>query len=323
MQRSTKAGCGVLVVALFLLSGGMLGCHPSHVQGITDDVSPFAVRQTGLLAPSDLVEASGVVASRREAGLLWMINDGGHPPALYALQTDGKEAGRVMVRGALNTDWEDLAGFERNGRSFILIADVGDNRAVRSSSRIYVVEEPSRNGAGRLPAYVEVAWTVDFRYAEGPRDCEGVAVDPRAGQMLLVTKRTQPPQIYTLPLQPPEDGSVQTARRVGEMPLIPPPTAQDRIVHPRMGAVFSQPTALDIRSDNRLAVVLTYKNAYLFSRTPGATWAACLEGKPATVALPALKQKEAVCFGRNGRTIYITTEQRPAPLLEVVLPSRY
>jgi hypothetical protein len=276
-----------------------------------------------VLAHTGLVEASGVVSSRREAGLLWMVNDGGHPAALYALKTDGGDEGRVIVRGALNTDWEDLAGFERNGRAYILIADVGDNQAVRSTSRLYVVEEPLRSGSGRFPASVAVAWYVDFRYADGPRDCEGVAVAPRAGRILLVTKRTQPPQLYALPLQPSAEGAVQTARRVGEIPLIPPPTAQDRIARPRMGALFSQPTALDIRSDGRLAVVLTYKSAYLFPRAPKTTWTAALAGKPVPVALPALKQKEAACFGRSGRTLYVTTEQRPAPLLAVDLAPRF
>jgi hypothetical protein len=36
--------------------------------------------------------------------------------------------------------------------------------------------------------------------------------------------------------------------------------------------------------------------------------------------LPDLKQKEAACFGWSGRTVYITTERRPAPLLRVDLP---
>lgn len=321
MQRPNRVGFGILAAFVFFAACGVQGCRGPQVRdGLDAPRTALRAQRTGHLAHTDLVEASGMVHSRREDGLLWLINDGGHPPALYAVATNGGDRGRVIVDGARNTDWEDLAAFDLNGRNFLVIADVGDNRAVRKTRRIYVVEEPRRDNAGVFPEAVGVAWQFAFRYADGPRDCEGVAVAPRAGQILLITKRTQPPQLYALSLEPPEEGRLQTARRVGAVPRIPPPTVQDRRGRPRLGGFLSQPTAMDIRADNRLAVVLTYKDAYLFPRATGTTWAAALANKPVAVALPDLKQKEAVCFDRRGRTVYITTEQRPAPLLGVSLP---
>jgi hypothetical protein len=256
--------------------------------------------------------------SRREADLIWVVNDSGHPAVLYAVRTDGHDQGQVAVTGAVNIDWEDLAGFERAGRPYILIADVGDNRAVRDTVRIYIVAEPARRTTGGFPARMTVAWQFDFRYEDGPRDCEGVGVDTREGRILLVTKRTTPPQIYALPLQPAVDG-VQTARRIGTVPRIPPPTTRDLITNPRFGALQSQPTALDIRSDNRLAVVLTYKDAYLFPRQAGEAWGTALGRQPLVVTLPRLKQKETGCLTPDGRRLYVSSEQRPTPLLAVDL----
>lgn len=321
MQKPNRVGLGILAAFVFVATCGVQGCRRPPVRdGLDAPRTAFRVRETGHLAHADLVEASGMVHSRREDGLLWMINDGGHPPALYAVAINGGDQGRVIVDGARNTDWEDLAAFDLDGRSFLVIADVGDNQAVRKTSRIYVVEEPRRDHAGVFPGAVGVAWRFDFRYEDGPRDCEGVAVAPHAGQILLITKRTQPPQLYALALQPPEERILQTARRVGAVQQIPPPTVLDRMGRPRLGGFLSQPTAVDIRADNRLAVVLTYKDAYLFPRAPKTSWAAALASKPLKIALPDLKQKEAVCFDRRGRSLYITTEQRPAPLLRVSLP---
>ena len=41
----------------------------------------------------------------------WAVNDSGDEPRLYALRKDGRDRGTLRVRGATNTDWEDLAAF--------------------------------------------------------------------------------------------------------------------------------------------------------------------------------------------------------------------
>ncbi|MGD8242184.1 MAG: hypothetical protein PVF59_05135 [Desulfobacterales bacterium] len=313
---SQCSGAVVLWMVVVLLSG----CRALNApEGTKPERPVFDIRQTGSVRNPALIEASGMAHARREPGLLWMVNDGGHPAELFAVGTDGRDEAQVEVEGAVNTDWEDLAGFELGGRAFILIADVGDNHAVRDSVDIYVVAEPARQASGRFPSRIAIAWQFRFRYEDGPRDCEAAGVDPHAEQILLITKRTTPPQIYALPLRP-AAGLVATARRVGEVPWIPPPTDADLIADPRWGAIKSQPTALDIRSDNRLAAVLTYKDAYLFPRATGETWPAALGREPLTVRLPPLKQKETAAFDPKGRKINVSTEQRPTPLLEVDLP---
>ncbi len=306
---------GLGLVAAFLLGGCRASTSPAEEANRT---SAFQVRQVGLVANPALVESSGMAASRRDDDLLWMVNDGGHPAVLYAMGADGRDRGQVAVEGAVNTDWEDLAAFEEAGQPYILIADVGDNKAVRDTSRIYVVAEPLRRSAGGFPRHAAVAWQFDFRYEDGPRDCEGVGVDTRSGMILLITKRTTPPQVYRLPLKPRPD-TLTTARRVATVPRIPPPTAHDLAADPRFGALRSQPTALDIRRDNRLAVVLTYKDAYLFVRQTSESWTTALARTPLTIILPELKQKESGCLTPDGRRLYVSTEQRPTPLLVVNL----
>lgn len=144
-------------------------------------------RRTGVLGDDDLSESSGVAVSRRHAGVLWSINDSGHPAALFATDTLGRPLGRVRVSGAENVDWEAVAaGTCGDGAGTCLyIADTGDNRERRTWVRLYRVAEPALGGgAARATAPAAV---LRLRYPGGPRDVEAMFVD-RRGAVHLVTK---------------------------------------------------------------------------------------------------------------------------------------
>ena len=307
--------CIAIGAAVFIVSECLALMAPGSGR---PPLSGCKVYQAGLIANPALSEASGMVCSRREADLLWVVNDAGNPMVLFAVKTDGGDHGRVAVEGARNTDWEDLAIFEREGKSYILIADVGDNHADRETGHIYVVKEPVRQTTGNFPATIAVEWHFRFCYEDGPRNCESVAVDSRTGEIVLLTKRITSPQIYTLPLNP-SARAIVMARHVGEVPGMPLLTARDVITKLCDGVWPSQPTALDIRRDNRLAVVLTYKDAYLFPRAAEETWATALAREPWRIRLPKLEKQETACFSSDGRTIYVSTEKQRPPLLGVHL----
>jgi hypothetical protein len=308
--------CLRFLVAFSLL--GILNCSwPGEgASPAVSDPSPYTTaRAVGRLGDARLVECSGMDASRSNPGMLWAVNDGGDGPFLYALAEDGRSLGRVCVRGARNRDWEGLDTFRWQGRAMILIADVGDNRARHEMHTLYVVPEPPLTGdAFGASAAVDVAWRIVFMYPDGPRDAEGVAVDAEAGEVLVLTKRDQPPLLFAVPLLPSPDKSPVTARRVAPVEGIPPPSAVD--LTRKYGLFVSQPTALDLSADGRRLLVLTYKHAYLFPRESGASWTAALRGAPHQIPLPTdhkdLSQREAICFGHDDRAIFVTSEGRGA-----------
>jgi len=78
-------------------------------------------------------------------------------------------------------------------------------------------------------------------------------------------------------------------------------------------------TGMDISGDAARAVVLTYGDAYEYTRRPEQTWAQAFQQRPRRVRLPARRQGEAVCYGRRGQALFVTSEQRPAPLWVVPL----
>ena len=282
--------------------------------------APFgdAIRAGELEQPA-LDETSGLAASRRRPDLLWAVNDSGSPPRLYAVGIDGRDRGAVDLAGATNVDWEDLASFELDGRPHLLVADVGDNVARRASVTLYVLEEPPLEGdrfAGGSTA--QVAWTIEIVYEDGPLDCEAVAVDPVGERVLLASKRTEPARLYEAPLRPSSgDAGRVTAVRVAEIPNVPRPTEADLEEDPRFGSFRSQITALDVSADGRELVAVTYKDAYRFVRGGGETWGQAVSGMPQLIPLPRMVQTEAGAYDRDGAALFVTTEQRPAPLFRL------
>jgi hypothetical protein len=288
------------------------------------DRAPFgAARPVGRLADERLVECSGMDVSATAEGLFWAVNDGGHGPFLYALREDGRSLGRVRVRGARNRDWEGLDTFRWRGRPMILIADFGDNKAQHDMHTLYIVHEPRLNRGRPGPSAVaDVAWRIVFTYPDRHHDAEGVAVDRAGKKVLVLTKRDTPPLLFELPLEPLSPGRPVVARKVASVGRIPPPSASDLLQ--KYGPVMPQPTALDISADGRKAVVLTYKHAYLFERGGRETWSAAFNGDPIQIPLPLpwdasdLRQREAICFSPDDRSLFVTSEGRGAGIFRLV-----
>ena len=282
---------------------------------------PLNTSRTGYLENESIKEASGLAASRLRDDLLWVINDGGNAPQLYAVSTDGRDLGSVRVEGAENRDWEDLASFEYKGSAYLAIADVGDNAARHKTCTIYVVEEPVITDAHLSDdASVEPVWRITFRYEDGPRDSESIAIDLPNNRILLLSKRTMPPVLYGLQLFPFGNASGHVAERLTEVPNIQKGVTKHDLTGNLLdpNPYHTMPTAMDISPDGSLLAVLTYQRIYLFRRHDHQNWVSAIHRLPEVFALPRLSQAEALCFGPDGRTIFVTSEKRPAPLVRIV-----
>ena len=316
----------LFIVAAGILAGIFLSAMAAErkVPEPLSESSYSDARQIGNLTDPVLREVSGIAASRRRGDILWVINDGGNGSFLYAISLDGGTRGVFNIKGIRNRDWEDLASFTMDGKAFLLIPDVGDNAARRRETVLYIVEEPvipqtHTPVRGDLP----VLRRIHFRYEDGPRDCEAVAVDNDAGAIFLLSKRDVSPRLYELPLATAEGAGPATARFLSEVTSIPVPSEEDLLEDPIFGRLRYQPTAMDIDPSGRVAVILTYKHAYRYERAPTETWKTAFSRPPQILKLPELKQAEALAFGYDGHTIFVTSERRPpeesrpAPLLRI------
>ncbi len=270
---------------------------------------------SGRLENPALIEASGFARSHRDPARLWAINDSGHAAVLYALGFDGAHQGTLTLLGVENDDWEDLASVVRDGAPYLLVADTGDNLSRKALRTLHAVFEPAL--AGAPDARAAPAWSLVFRFEDGPRDCEAVAVDPVSGEILLLSKRDVPARLYALawPEAVGADAAAPAlARFVAEVRNIPQPTRLDGAGLFPIGPWLAQPTAMAISPAGDAALVLTYGAAYRFARTGSASWAEAFRALPTRLRVPPLRGYESIGFSPDGRSLFLAIEGRGAPI---------
>lgn len=263
----------------------------------------------GLVTDPAMDEISGMAASRTHPGDFWAINDSGNSAQLHLMDGSGQHRGSVAVAGVANIDWEDLASFELDGKPYLLVADTGDNGGLRRDLVLHVFEEPTD-----LASPPKLAWSLRFRWPDGPRDCEAVAVDPKRGEVLLLSKKRVPPELFRLPLRP--DGDKEAvAELIGTLPGIEQPDAGDLRRSPIYGRYRAQVTGADLSPNGRVLAVLNYRSVHFLVRPANGDWEPVLQEKPSHLTLPWMPQAEAIAFALDGQSLVIGSEQLPSPLL--------
>ncbi len=259
-------------------------------------------RQLAVLANQAIDESSGIAASRRTPGVFWTHNDSGSDARIYAFDTEGKDLGSCLLAGVQAYDWEDITSFTWNGKPYLLIGDTGNNGLAAAVQMLHLVEEPAVDEAkGVLVDTVPVVQTIYYSYEDDHRNCEALAIDPADRTILLVTKeRDGQCCVYALPW--PENSSSQETALVAR-----------RIASPRVPSI----TGMDISADGRRAVLIAYLNAFEFTRGENEPWAKVFSRPPREIPVPDRLQGESICYGQDGKTIYLTSEKLPTPLLEI------
>lgn len=249
------------------------------------------VLSTGVLAERRLTESSGVVASRRHPGIYWTINDSGNGPGLFATDSSGRAVAALLVRGAANVDWEDLAtGPCADGSPCLYIGDIGDNRARRSRLVVYRLAEPDIGGPSSTAPVLD---SLVLRYPDRPHDAEALAVT-RDGWLLVITKDTSgPPRLYRAALA--GEGAERRLERVGDLPVATS-VLRGRLV-----------TGADISPDGRWLALRTYVSIHLFRVGEGGRLTPRTD--PNGLLIPAVEtQGEAIAF--DGNDVLVLTSER-------------
>lgn len=268
--------------------------------------------EAGRMAEPKNLEASGVAVSRRTPGLLWTHNDSGGVPVLYGLNVDGTLRGAIELTGVANRDWEDVNAFTLDGRAWLLAAEIGDNAAVHAQCALHVIAEPDAALLSpEKPLTLPPDYTINFVYADGPRDCESVAVDPRERMVYLLSKRDHPARLYRLPLAKAPAEHPAKAEFVGPVWKFPQAQGIERVSPIPQVSLSGWPTSMNFFDDGSAALVLTYGCIYLFPRAEGESWAASLAREP--VALPkfSLPQAEGIGLDADGSELFLVSERVP------------
>ena len=267
----------------------------------TPPIAYAPARQLCTLANAAIDESSGLAASRRLDGVFWTHNDSGDDPHLYAFNRKGEHLATITVGGAIARDWEDMASFSRKGKSYLLVGDIGDNPSARDYCTLYLVPEPRLDPNKRGVRATVKAAAIEFTYKGGPRNCEALAVDPTKPVALVVHKVAGP------------------RCKVFAVPLAPNRRDEPWVVKPIATLTLPTVVAMDVSPDGRRAIVLTYMHACEYTRRPDEDWADAFARAPRIVPMPRRRQGESICYGPDGKALYLTSEKTPTPLIEVPL----
>jgi hypothetical protein len=148
------------------------------------------------IADDRITESSGLALSGAHPHTVWTVNDSGDSARAFAVDTESGMTVGVHTFDAPVRDVEALA-ITPQGR--MLVADIGDNDSARPVVRLFWFDEPELGNTSGTWA----SW--ELTYPDGPHNAEAIAVDPRSGRVLVVTKE-RPGGIYALPAAPSRQG---------------------------------------------------------------------------------------------------------------------
>ena len=238
-----------------------------------------------------LVEISGMTRSVRHPNVIWVHNDSGDEAVLYGV--DDRTCATVAelrLRGVQARDFEGLASsVDDEGRAFLWVGDIGDNRDSWPNVTIYRVREPAKLGPRSRSAK---QWR--FTYPDRPHNAETLMVGaPASGRVndspvWAATWQLASGGMYSVPLT----RGVAVADRVGDVGSL----ITDGAIHPA-GIGY---------------VLRDYLDVHIFQGLPPGR-------RVATLALPAQVQGEAITWSADGRGVFIASEKDPR-LIRVDLP---
>lgn len=284
--------------------------HPQGTSGTielsTSEYQPPVL--AGYLESKDLKESSGLSASECQ-DVLWTHNDSGNDARIFGLSTTGKHLGTWQVGNARNVDWESMTGFrDAGGRCWLVIADIGDNDEERADLQLYRIPEPTVSAAttSSNPLATAPAEVMRFQYPDGSNNAEAILGHPRTGDLYVVTKKESGPAgVYRIK---PAFGSAAPvmSRKIAEISI---PSSPEGLV-----------TGGSVSPDGSRIMLCDEQGGYELVLPAGATDPdAIWRQQPNRVDLGDRPQGEAVAYGRDGVSLYASSEKRNSPLYLVKL----
>lgn len=251
--------------------------------------------KVGTIQSPLITEASGLAASRKNRGVLWIHNDGG-PPCVYAITPEGKHLGTYNLEGARVHNWEDIAigpGPDPNV-DYLYVGDIGDNNSKKKSITVYRVPEP-RVDVNQPAANVTLSSVeaIELLYPDGPRDAETLMLDPLTKDIYIISKEGQS-KVYRA-AYPQSTTAKTTLEYVAKLS-------------------WGTATGGDISPDGQMIIVRDYFAASLWRRSKDAPLWRAFEGNECSIPLIFEQQGEAICFDANGSGYFTTSEHKHQPI---------
>jgi hypothetical protein len=258
----------------------------------------------GVVSAPEIIEASGIVASRQNPGVLWTHNDSGFGGSVFALSTNGALLGRYYVPTAFGGNYEDIAiGPGSNPEhQWLYLGDIGDNFLSRFSIRVFRFPEPAvylyqSNAPPILPTLA--AQEIELRYPDGPFDAEALMVDPLTGDLFIATKQDPDSRLYRATRAELDGGGPVTLTFIRLMSF----------------SGFRSVSAADISADGRLIAMRRNGRAWVWNRSLTQTVGDALAAAGSTQPVAEEPNGEAIGLHPTGLGYYTISEDDPVTQL--------
>lgn len=234
-----------------------------------------SITTAGVVASPDLVEASGMAASRSQPGVVWAHNDSRDGARVYAIGPNGEDLGGFDIAGASAFDWEDMAagpGADAAASS-LYFGDIGDNFSIRGGRiTVYRVPEPDPVA---LVGPIEGAVALEYVYPDGTHNAEALFVAD--GSIYIITKDQEEARVYRGSTTPAGSG-VETLEFVTTL------------------ALGNEVSGATMSWDGATIAFRGYNSVWMWHRDPGTTIAETLTAEPCNAPSPDEVQGEAIAF---------------------------
>ena len=255
-------------------------------------------------------ESSGLVASRTSPGYYWTHNDSGDGPFIYSFGLNGKSSGVWRVTGASAIDWEDIAAGPGPipHRSYLYIGDIGDNNSIRETVVVYRVVEPLIRSESvttkQRPGVTGPADVFRFRYPDGKHDAEALLIEPKSGDLYIITKvLLGRPGVYKA-AAPLEKTQTIVLEKIASLR-----------VPSLLGGVI---TGGDISPDGRRVALCDYLDGYELVLPKGSSnFDEIWKQRFTTLDVGKRTQGEAIAYRLDGRALLTTSEGQRSPVMQV------
>ncbi|HMI83870.1 MAG TPA: hypothetical protein VK550_07230 [Polyangiaceae bacterium] len=263
-------------------------------------------QQAGQITSAALNALSGIGASKRNAGVVYVHNDR-NVAQFFGVSEAGALLGTFNLTGASVEDIEDMAVAHCPAGNCVYLADIGGNITPRTQFAVVRVPEPEVRVDMPGGTTSIAAERLVFSYADNANhNAESMLVDPNSDTIYIITKVAagMPSSVYKLPAT--FGGSALTAEMVVDL-TVPKSTDREAVsasAHPCAPAFLLR----------------TYNTLYEFRAAPGSTLEAAFSATPTVVPVATETQGEGVTYRADGHGYFTTTEGSQPPISRVMCP---
>ncbi len=294
MSRSKKLKY-IAAVVIFLFIGAYV--RHKYLAG--------KITVVGRLQNRSMDEISGIAASGINDSLFYVHNDSGDTSRFFVINERGQLFNTIYYKGDSSfdqgvKDCEDIAvgPGPKPRKSYVYIADIGDNSFRRPAITVYRFEE----SAGLLSGIKKNAKAspIHLKYPDGPKDAETLMIDPLDKLLYIVSKRGDKVGVYTAPLNAKVgDTTIMTKRATLTFGGIKP---------------LKWITAGDISKDGKHILLKSYQEVYYWERKNDENVWEVMKRKPRTPRYEEEKLGEGIGFSADGKRYYTVGEGVFAPI---------